>query len=198
MRQRRSVLIVLAVMTFAGCASRPDPAALVKRYIELHRSGDIEGLLSLHTADSEFLIPGQDPIRGTEALRDLFQWDHVLESELVMTGIRSVGDTIIIDSTIERNQWFRGLGLVEVHYGPGTRIVLKDGRIAGTYPAGFDDQTQQHLMERFQMLVQWISEHRADALDQLLPGQKFRYDAETAEHWLEILAEWNNAQQSDG
>lgn len=198
MRQNKSIVIVLALMTIAGCVSQQDPSAFVERYIALHKSGDVEGLLSLHTADSEFLIPGREPVRGTQALRDLFQWDQVLESELVMTGVRSVGDTIIIDSTIERNRWFKALGLDEVQYGPGTRIVLKDGRIVGTYPAAFDDKTRQHLMGRFQSLVQWISEHRADDLDHLLPGQKFRYDAESAKLWLAVLAEWNKAQQSGG
>lgn len=196
--QRTSwVLTLLAVLTWTGCASTQDSAALVERYLELHRSGDVDGLLALHTAESEFVIPGQEPIRGTAAVRNLCEWDAVLGSELVMTGIRSDGDTILIDSVVERNKWFQGLGLFEVRYEPGTRIVLQNGRISGTYPAALEAETQQRLMERFQTLLQWMGKHRPDALAELLPGGKFRYDAAAARLWLEVLAEWNTSQRPE-
>ncbi|MDP2470262.1 MAG: nuclear transport factor 2 family protein [Candidatus Palauibacterales bacterium] len=192
------VLTALAVLTWASCAKQQSPAAFVERYLELHRSRDVDALLALHTADAEFVIPGQEPLRGTAALRDLFEWDAVLGSELVMSGIRSDADTILIDSVIERNKWFQALGLVEVRHRAGTRIVLRDGRIAATYPAAFDDETQRRLMDRFQPLLRWLGEHRREALDQLLPGGKFRYDAATARLWLEVLAEWNTSRRPDG
>lgn len=97
-----------------------------------------------------------------------------------MVGISHRGDTIIIDSVIERNNWFTALGLVEVRYKPGTRFVLEEGRITGTYPAAFDEETLQRLMGRFQPLLRWLGEHRQDALEQLLPMGKFRYNTSTA------------------
>lgn len=190
-----TVLMVLVVLACTGCASQQDPARFLGHYVELQSSRDVEGLLALHTTDVEFLIPGQEPIRGTSALRDLYKWDAVLRSELLMGGIRTEGDTIVIDSIVERNEWFTALGLDEVRYMPGTRFVLEEGRIAGIYPAAFDDETQQRLMERFQPLMNWLGEHRPDALQQLLPGGRFRYDASTAELWLEVLADWNTSQQ---
>jgi len=194
---QRTMSIVMALLAPAwiGCASRQAPASFVKHYVELHRSRDIDGLLALHANDAEFMIPGQETIRGMEALRDLLEWDAVLETELTMAGISADGDTIFIDSLVERNKWFQAIGLPEVRYRSGTRIVLRGGRIVGTYPAPFDDDTQQRLRDRFEALVQWLREYRRDALEQLLPGGKFRYNAASARRWLEVLAEWNKSQR---
>lgn len=185
-----------AVLICAGCNKQPDPESFLEHYTKLHRSGNIEGLLELHTADSEFLLPGREPIRGTAALRDLFEWDAELGSELVMSGIHAIGDTIIIDSIIERNRFFRALGIDEVRYKPGSRFILRDGRIAGTYAADFDEESLRRLTENFQVVLKWVREHRSNALEQLLPGGKFRQDAASARLWLEVLADWKKKKQA--
>jgi len=192
------ILTSVALLAYAGCTRRQDPATFVEHYVQLHRSGDIAGLLALHTADAEFVIVGQEPVRGTAALRDLFEWDAVLGSELVMSAIHSDGDTIVVDSVTERNRWFQAIGLAEVRHRPGTRIVLRDGRILGTYPAAFDDETQKRLIERFELLIHWLVENRPETMDQLMPGGKFRYDAASARLWLDVLAERNNSNGQRG
>lgn len=201
MRPISRMAAVLVVLMSAGCASpqdpAADPAAFIAEYVRLHRAGDVDGLLALHTADSEFLIPGQAPIHGTAALRDLFAWDAVLGAELAMAGIRALGDTILVDSLVERSRWFQAIGLAEVRYRPGTRMVLYEGRIAATRPAAFEEETRQRLTARFQAFMQWLGQHHPEAGAQLLPGGQFRYDAASARRWLELLTAWNAAQRSD-
>lgn len=189
------ILPSCAMLLCSGCTTRLDPTAFIEHYMELHRSGDVDGLLALHTADAEFLIVGQNPMRGTAALRDLFEFDAVLGSELVMDAISVDGDTIVVDSIIERNKLFEAIGVSESRYRPGTRIVFRGGRISGTYPATFDDETQKRVAEGFRSPVRWLASNRPSALEQLLPGGKFRYDAASARLWLEVLAEWNNSQR---
>lgn len=190
---RRLTASIAATMVLLGmaCGTSPRPADFVQRYVDLHRVADVDGMLALHTEDSEFVIPGQGPIKGQEALRDLFAWDEVLESRLVMEQISTDGDTIHIDRIVERNKWFEGLGIPEVRYQPGTRMVLRDGRILGTYVSGFDKETEMLVGERFPRLMHWLSTDRPDALQSLLPGGKFRYDAASARLWLQVLADWN-------
>ena len=195
MRSIAWILTSCSVLACAGCSTRLDPTALVQRYAELHGSGDVDQLLALHAADAEFVIPGQEAVRGSAALRDLFEWDAVLGSRLVMDGITAHGDTVMIGSVVERNRWFQAIGIAEARFKPGTRLVLRNGRIVGTYPAAFDDQTQVRLTEQFQRVVAWLSAERPGALEELLPGGKFRYAAESARLWLEILEEWNRAKR---
>lgn len=191
MRTLNWILGWCSILCCIGCIERSTPGAFIERYVALHRSGDVEGLLALHAADAEFLIPGQQPVRGTEALRALFEWDAVLGSQLIMEGISADGDTILIESIVERNKWFQAIGLAEARHKPGTRIVLREGRILGIYPAAFDDGTQSRVIEQLDRVVGWLSANRPDTLERLLPGGKFRYDAASAGLWLEVLEEWN-------
>jgi ketosteroid isomerase-like protein len=193
MRQVTWIVTSLALLACAGCTGRRDPAALLERYVRLHRSGDVDGLLAMHTEDAEFVLPGQEPIRGRSALRDLFESDAVLGSELVMAGIHARGDTIVVDSITETSKWFRALGVAQVRYRPGTKFVLRGGRIAGTYATPFDDETRERLAERFELLLRWMRENRPDAVNRLMPGGDFRHDAASARLWLEILDEWKSA-----
>lgn len=194
----RTLMCFMAASTafwIGGCTSRVDPTAFVQRYVALHRAGDVDGLLALHTEDSEFIIPGQDPIRGHAALRELFSWDVVLGTELVMEDIHLDGDTVVIDTIVERNKWFEAIGVSETRYRPGTRLVLRDGRIAGTYLSGFDEQTLSLVVEGFGRLMQWLSANRPDAQNRLLPNGMFRYDAASAQLWLNVMGEWQRSEQ---
>lgn len=167
--------------------------AFVARYVALHRAGDVEGLLAIHTPDTEFLMPGQEPIRGRDALRDLLEWDAVLESQLEMQGIRLEGNTLWVERVVERNRFFQALGLDQVRYGPGTRFVLREGLIAGLYPAQQSEEDLARGRAAYQRLMDWLAADRPDALQRLLPGGKMRYDAESARLWLDVLREWKTA-----
>ncbi len=191
--KRLFLWFLLPTALIVGCVRTK--RAVVQRYVQLHRSHDIDGLLALHTSDAEFLIPGQHPIRGKEALRHLFEWDSVLGSELAMTGLSIAGDTILVDTVIERNRFFRALGLTEVRYQPGTRFVLRNGQIAGTYPAALSEESLKSGIEEYQHLFQWLSANRPDAYSRLLPGGLFRYNASNARLWLQVLAEWKQSKR---
>ena len=178
-----------------GCAKKLDPVEFVQRYVKLHRSHDIDGLLALHTDDTEFLMPGQPPIRGKEALRDLLEWDAVLESELTMSDISIDGDTILINTVIERNKFFQSMGVTDVRYQPGTRFVLRNERIVGTYPAAISEESLNKGRKEYQNLIQWLSTNRPNTLERLMPNGKFRYDAASARLWLKVLEEWKQSKQ---
>jgi ketosteroid isomerase-like protein len=197
-KKMRSLIWLMAASTafwIGGCTSHMDPTAFVQRYVALHQSGDVDGLLALHTEDSEFIIPGQDPVRGHAALRGLFSWDVVLGTELIMEDIHLDGDTVVIDTIVERNKWFEAIGVSETRYKPGTRLVLRDGRIAGTYLSGFDERTHSRVVEGFGRLIQWLSANRPEAQNRLLPNGMFRYDAESAHLWLTVMEEWQRSEQ---
>jgi len=192
-RTRCIVLALATLVPVAGCHQGPGATDLLGRYQQLHEAGDVDGLLALHTRETVFLLPGQDPIRGKEALRGLLEWDATLGARLDFRGIRVEGNTIVVDSIIERTRFFEALGIPEVRYGKGTRFVLEDGLIAETRPANFDDETARRIRQAFDALLPWLSEHHPGDVARLLPGGKFRYDAESARRWLELLAEWRAA-----
>lgn len=167
--------------------------ALLAQYVARHSAGDVEGLLALHTEEAEFLIPGQPLIRGRRGLRDLYEWDAVLASALVVDGVSVEGDSLLIEQIVERNRFFAALGLAEVHYQPGSRFVIRNGLLSGIYPARFTAETEARLVEQFGQLFGWLSANRPHDAQRLLPNGKFRYDGAAARLWLDVLAAWHRA-----
>lgn len=168
-----------------------DPAAFIERYVKLHRSHDIDGFLALHTEDADFFRPGQktNPLHGA-ALRDLFEWDMACEAQLEMHGVSTNGDALVIETVIERSKWLRGLGLSELRYDSGTRMVLRDGLIAQTYPAAFSAESKSKLNPEFERLVQWLSANRPHDLERLLPNGQLKQDRASAMLWLDVMGQW--------
>jgi len=79
-----------------------------------------------------FVIPGENPIVGKAALRDLFESDAATNSVLVFKDMVTTRDTVIVNSIKERNDFLRYLGVPELHYAPGTKIVFNKGLIQKT------------------------------------------------------------------
>ena len=191
------ITLAILITVTTNCHGQKDPAYIIKRYVELHKAKKIDSLLAMHTSDSEFVLPGgKKTIRGLKELRDLFEFDSVFNSTLKMYGIHAVNDTIFVDTVIERNKWFKAIGVNEVRYRPGTKFVFRNGLISGTYPATFDENTQQQLKIRYGKLMRWLRKYRPDVLQQLFPKGEYHHNTATAKLWLKVLAEWKNSSQS--
>jgi len=188
----------LSALTQLGLPPPVDGLALLARYLEAHRSGDIGALLKLHTGDAMFTIEGRPPYSGWESLRELFEWDAALQSELEFSDVNIDGSLLTIGAATGRNRLFRELGVEEVRYRPGLRFKLRGSLIQGIYVPGFDQQSQKAVEAAFQPLIEWLASHDHDALARLMPDGRFRYDAASAAQWLEIVAAWRSAQEGAG
>lgn len=180
-----------------GCLRQDGAREVLQRYAGFRSARDMHGLLALHAEDTEFIPPGQNPIRGKDFLRRLYEWDFALQPELTMQGIQATRDVLTVDSLVERNMWFAALGIREVRLRPGTRFVLRGGLIAGIYPAAFSEVSERELEEKLPLLVSWLSRTRPNVKELLLPGGKFRYDRERAMLWLTILPDWDRSRSGD-
>ncbi|RMG68240.1 MAG: nuclear transport factor 2 family protein [Calditrichaeota bacterium] len=192
-------LAVLSCLTgiLLNCHRSLPPDRFMARYLALHRTHQIEALLDLHTADTRFFLPGQTPIVGREALRALLEWDRELDSRLWMGGIHQKGDTIVVDAIVEKNAFFQALGVDSVRYRPGTRFVLRGGKIALTAVAPLDEASRNAGLPAFLVFKSWLAQHFPDTLQHLLPGGRFRYNAQSARLWLKMLKRWRKETGQD-
>ena len=170
-----------------GCTGGVDHVAIFQDYAGAVTRNAVEEALGFHTSDAEFVIPGQVPIRGTDAMRDLLQWDSVLQSSLAFDGFEEVGDTLLVTSGSERNLWFSGVGLDSITYGPGLRIVFDGALISGIYPSALTPESQAEFEGRVGEFMGWAAQAAADDVGRLMPNGLFRYDASAALVWLELL-----------
>lgn len=116
-------LIGVALISVTACVgppSREGREAVVADYIDAVNRNAVEEALAHHTADAEFLIPGQEPIVGTTAMRALLQWDSVLGSRIAFEPGHWAGDTLVAREGSESSAWFRGIGLDSILYAGGT------------------------------------------------------------------------------
>lgn len=182
----RTIIVALLI---AGCTSESEEARraeVFRGYIEAVNANDVGATLSYHTPDAEFLIPGQSPIVGTEAMRALLQWDSVMGSQLRFDVGQWLGDTLVAGPGSERSAWFRGIGLDSLQYAPGTRFVFDGDRIRGVYPSSLSAESTEEFEVAMGAFFTWAQAH-APEVEELAPGGQFTYDRRNAERWLEVL-----------
>ncbi len=193
----RQMILVAIVTVITGCTENPNRIAIFQQYVDAVNSGAIDEALILCTAEAEFMIPGQLPIRGTNAIRSLLEWDAVLKTQLEFGSIEEHGDTLTVASGFERNEWFSGIGLESIEYGAGLRIIFEGDLIAGIYPSGLTPESALELNSRVGAFMAWAGKHAPDELEQLLPGGYFQYDSQSALAWMRLLDRYNDASLRD-
>jgi hypothetical protein len=193
-----STLALLGVLAFAACrgeSERQHREALFREYVAAVNAHDVSKALGYYAPDVEFVIPGQDPIRGTDANRSLLEWDSVMNSRIRMVPSGWAGDTLTMAAGSERNAWFRGIGLDSIRYAAGTRVVYRGDRIKGIYPANLEPGSAAAFQARAQAFFAW-AQANAPEVAQLAPGGLFKYDGASAEAWLEVLRRYEENEDS--
>ena len=184
----RQILLAL-LLAIAACGPKADHEvreAVLEDYIDAVNRNDVGDALALHTPDAEFLIPGQNLIRGTEAMRSLLQWDSVLGSHIRIAPLEWRGDTLVVGAGAERNAWLSGIGIDSIQYASGTRFVFDGNRIRGVYASTLQPQSLAEFVAKFSEFSAW-ADTMAPEVARLAPDGLFRYDAAAAESWLAVL-----------
>jgi len=188
-------LRVVCVLVLAGlaCSDAQRLDQLTRQYFEQHNRHDLSSELAFYAEDAVFEMPGWPPLRGKDALRDQFAFDSVLNSEIIVGGIRVLGDTVFIDSLTERNDFFRLLGISEVRYLPGTRLIFDGGQIEKVQSAQIRPEDMQATSENIEQVLEWLRVPHPELSSEIESGALFQYNAETANRWLQLLREWRGA-----
>jgi len=183
----------LALYSQLGLPPPADGLGLLDRYLAAYLAGDVDALLRLHTGDAMFTVQGEPGRQGWESLRDLYEWNAALAGQLEFTDVDVDGELIRIASVAERNRLLGGLGVEEVHYRPGTRFKLRGQLVQGIYLPGLDEASRQAVDAAFEPVIAWLRTSDPATLEQLMPDGEFRYDAENAARWLEVVSAWRAA-----
>ncbi len=191
------VAISVLVGVLSACAPPSQEARreqVLRGYIGAVNANDVDAALSYHTPDAEFLIPGQNLIRGTEPMRALLQWDSVLASQIRFEPESWAGDTLVVGPGVERNAWFSGVGIDSIRYGAGTRFVFEGDRIKGVYPSALEPESLEAFQTRVGAFLGW-AQTNAPEVEELAPGGLFTYDRESAAAWLVVLDRYRDGRE---
>lgn len=191
-------MLLLAVVTVTACSKPPDPETQIANMISAHNRHDATGKLALFTDDASLVVGGQTPITGKMALRGLFEADSVMNSELVYAGLVVRGDTVLVNSVVERNDLLRLLGVPEVHYLPGTRVVFANGLVQRIETSKLDQREWRAMRDGFAALMNWVQTSHPELLREIASGRLSGNNATAARGWLELAAEWRESEAARG
>ena len=188
-------LFLLALIPIA-CGKAPNLEQRVIQMVEAHNQHDVTRELTFYADDATFFMPGENPIVGRAALRDLFEGDSIVNSELVFKDLVIRGDTAIVNSITERSDWLRFIGIPEIHYAPGSKMIFRKGLIHKVELAPFVEEDIRAYEKGWSDVMGWLSIAYPELVKEAQSGWLARYDAKATQTWMKLLAEWQASMSS--
>ncbi len=192
------LVLSLAVFFALTACSPPDLERRTLEYFETHNRHDVTAKVAFLTEDIIFAMPGTESLSGTFQLRDIFAWDSVLSSELIASDLEVRGDTVFVNSLVERNDWFRLSGIGEVRFLPGTKMIFRDDLIRTIETATIVPEDEQAVTDSVNAMMEWLRWSHPELAPDVQDGTLFRYNAKNAEIWIELLTEWRDSKSEPG
>jgi limonene-1,2-epoxide hydrolase len=121
-----TILLVLSVMFQAAGAQNPDPASVLKRYIEALNAGDLDAALAQWAEDGAITNTRGRRSAGHERLREFIQGNISRKIRQEPEQIMTVGDKVTWINH-ESNESYRKLDVAPVQQ--NSAIVVRDGKI---------------------------------------------------------------------
>jgi len=121
-----TILLVLSVMFQVAGAQNPDPATVLKRYIEALNAGDLDTALAQWAEDGVITNTRGRRSAGHERLREFIQGNISRKIRQEPEQIMTVGDKVTWINR-ESNESYRKLNVAPVQQ--NSAIVVREGKI---------------------------------------------------------------------
>ena len=177
--------LILPVIFIISCFPKPDD--VLTKYIDAHNRHDIKNEINYYSNDITFEAVDVWIKKGKNEMRNLAEYDSVLNSELRIADVRVNGDTIHC-KLIEKNDWFKTINIDSLIHDP-VMIVIKNNLI-NYIRAELSAGSYNILSGRLDSLIRWMTVEKPDELQTLIPNGEFLYSTVSAKKWLNILKEW--------
>jgi hypothetical protein len=194
MMKKHILSMLVLVIIPAACTRLPSLEQRTLQMVEAHNQHDVARQLAFYANDATFIMPGEKPIVGKAALRDLFEADAIVNSELVFKDLVIHGDTVIVNSITERSDWLRFIGISECHY--SSKMIFRKGLIQ-TDELGPDAEEDRRAYEKgWSDVMEWLSIAHPELVKEAQSGWLARYDAKATQAWMKLFAEWQASKSS--
>ena len=165
---------------------------LVESFQEAVNQKDVNKALAMYTDDAEFEIVGISKYSGKEQIRNVFEYDIGVNTELKFINCEIHGNTVS-GQLLERNDRLDAIGIGELKYSSWT-FTFSDNliqSITAEIPAEFI----QHNNEVYQKFLPWLTENYPDEHSKMFtPEGRFNYNRENGAGVVRLLREWQKEQ----
>ncbi len=181
-------ILILVFLAFTTISCNENKKGIVQTYEKLHNTHDIEGELLLYHDDIKFELKGTWIKSGKAKIRELAEWDSVLNSNLEFEIFDVKGDSVFC-KVAEKNDWFKAVGIEQIIHDP-TIFIVRNGRITNII-ANPSSEVGKEIGAKISAIYSWSNMTNDNTINELIVNGEFIYSDESAEKWLRLLEKWN-------
>jgi hypothetical protein len=191
-------LLIIAGLLFVGCAGFiTEPVGrgrdsrintqLVNSFVNGFGQSRGTRLVRLFAENAGIEIKGVGMVaQGITELRDFLDYGRAVNSRLTLSSLR-IEDDSVFGKLAENNEWLKQLGLEPMLY--DATFVLEGNKIKQVI-IEVDPVYSARLMGKGLAFFNWLRQNEPEALKELMPDGKFRFDAENGKFFLELIKRW--------
>lgn len=193
-RPVRLLLLALPVLVWTACGVSSDPRFdVIDAYVRAHNNFDPSAAAGYFTDDARFIQAGRDTIVGRAKLLRMETMDSAFHDQLHPMDYTAAGDTVTVHLIKERNDWFAGLGIDEIHHVQGTAFVFKGDKIAEVTVKGLTPASQAALDSARTAFIVWAHQHHPQELNAVMPNGQLAQDMAHIGDLRNLLDQYSDA-----
>ncbi len=165
----------------------------IRSFQEAVNRNEINQILAMFTDDAEFEFVGISQYSGKTQIKNIFEYDAGVNTELKFINCRSEDD-IVHCQIIERNDRLEAMGISE-HTMPSCTIVFR-GDLIQNFSAKVSSEIVRYNIEVWEKFVPWCIENHPDEYSRIFSSEgKFIYNRENGRDVVPLLRKWREEQE---
>jgi limonene-1,2-epoxide hydrolase len=171
-----------------------NPQNLVDSFQESVNRKDVDKVLTMFTENAEFELVGISKYSGKEQIRNVFEYDAGVNSEIKLINCKFEGNTLNCQ-IMERNDRLAAMGISELKI-PSCTIIFRDGLIQ-SFSAKVSPEMVQHNTEVWQKFIPWCKENHPHEYSKMFTSEgRFIYNRENGAGVVLLLRKWGERQNN--
>jgi limonene-1,2-epoxide hydrolase len=167
---------------------------LVKTFQEMVNQHDADKIMTMFTEDATFGIVGLSKFEGKKQVKNIFEYDIGVNTNLKFINCKSEGDTVHCQ-ILERNDRLDAIGIDELEF-ISCNITFKDGLIQ-SFSAEVPPDFVEYNIKILKQFIPWLKENHPTEYSRMFDSEgKFIYNYENGKDVVPFLRKWGNEQNA--
>jgi hypothetical protein len=167
---------------------------LVKSFQESVNQHEVDKVMSMFAEDAEFEIVGVSKYSGKRQIKNVFEYDVGVNTELKFIDCKSEGNTVRCQA-LERNDRLAAIGISEVKY-TSSIFVFIDRQIQ-SFISELPPEVVRYNLEVWQKFIPWLSNnYPAECARMITPKGRFIYNRKNGRDVVPLLRRWRKEQEN--
>jgi hypothetical protein len=166
---------------------------LVESFQERVNQHDVEKIMTMFTENATFEIVGLSKFSGKQQIKNIFEYDVGVNTNLQFINCKSEGDTVHCQ-ILERNDRLEAIGINELKYS-SCIFSFKDCLIQ-SFAAEIPPESVKYNTEVWKGFIPWLLENYPDEYSRMFMADgRFIYNRKNGVVVVQLLRKWKEKQK---